>query len=91
MLGHSAARSFLFCSPGLSGNAENYANTHKVKWYTLETMNHWIEQVLVSDYSGPAGDVLMHLDKLRSFLATLSPAIAARSYKSRARYGRYKF
>jgi curved DNA-binding protein CbpA len=88
---HSTTRSFLFCSPGLSGNAANYANTHRVKWYTLETMNHWIEQVLVSDYSGPAGDVLMNLDKLRSFLGTLSPAIATRSYKPRFRYGRYRF
>jgi hypothetical protein len=91
MRGHNILRSFLFCSPGLSGNAANFANSYKVKWYTLEAMNQWIELVLVSDYSGPDGDVLVNLDKLRSFLGTISPAISARSYKPRFRYGKYGF
>lgn len=88
---HGAIQGFLFCSPGLSGNAANYANLQKVKWYRLETMNPWIDQVLMSDYSGPSGDVLINLDKLRSFIATLSPMLAARSPRSRYRYGKYRY
>ena len=81
-----AAKGFLFCSPGLSGNAANYASAHKVKWYTLETMNTWINQVLVSEYDGPSGNVLANLDKLQRFLATISPQLAARSHSPHARY-----
>ena len=86
-----ATQGFLFCSPGLSGNAANYANSQKVKWYTLETMNLWIDQVLMSDYSGPSGDVLVNLDKLRSFIATLSPMLAARKPTPRHRYKKYRY
>jgi curved DNA-binding protein CbpA len=78
---YKANRGFLFCSPGLSGNAAIYADTHSIKWYSIETMNNWIEQVLVSDYSGPKGDILVLLDKLNSFLGTISPVITARSRK----------
>lgn len=69
-------RGFLFCSPGLSGNAANYASQNRIKSYSIETMNNWIEQVLLSDYSGPNGDVLPLLDNLISFIGTISPAIS---------------
>lgn len=88
---YGATQGFLFCSPGLSGNAANYANSHKVKWYMLETMNPWIDQVLVSDYSGPSGNVLMNLDKLRSFIASFSPMLTARRPASRYRYRKYRY
>jgi len=80
------AKGFLFCSPGLSGNAANYARQNKVSWYSLENMNQWIEQVLVSDYTGPAGDILEHLDKLRGFIAGIAPAISGRGYYRRFRF-----
>jgi hypothetical protein len=86
MDGHGIVRGFLFCSPGLSGNAANLASLHNVKWYTLETMNVWIDQVLASDYSGPSGDILVNLDKLCSFIASLSPMISARSSRPHGRY-----
>lgn len=89
---HGATQGFLFCSPGLSGNAANYANSQRIKWYMLETMNPWIDQVLISDYSGPSGDVLMNLDKLRNFISSLSPTLAARTPRSRRyRYGKYRY
>jgi curved DNA-binding protein CbpA len=88
---HGTARGFLFCSPGLSGNAANLANLHKVKWYTLEAMNEWIDQVLTSDYSGPPGDILVNIDKLNSFIATLSPMISARSSRPRYWSSRYRY
>jgi hypothetical protein len=83
-----ATRSYLFCSPGLSGNAARLADENKVKWYTLDSMNQWIEQVLVSDYGGPAGDVLVNLDNLKDFFATLSPALTTRTYRSSYRHYR---
>lgn len=88
---YGATQGFLFCSPGLSGNAANYATLHKVKWYMLETMNPWIDQVLVSDHSGPSGDVLMNLDKLRRFIAAFSPMLTARKPTSRYRYRKYRY
>jgi hypothetical protein len=87
---HRAKRGFLFCSPGLSGNAAQYANDNRVRWYTLETMNQWIGQVSVSDYSGPSGDIFVQLDKLTRFLSTVSLVITSRSYKPRSRYSRYR-
>lgn len=66
------SRGFLFCSPGLSGNAATYANSHSIKWYTLETMNQWITQVFRSDYGGPSGNIFTHLDNLGSFLSKIS-------------------
>jgi hypothetical protein len=32
------SRGFLFCSPGRSGNAKIYANSHGIVWYSLEKM-----------------------------------------------------
>jgi len=82
---HKAVRGFLFCSPGLSGNAAQYADSHRIKWYTLETMNEWINQLLVSQYAGPLGDILENLDKAQKFLGTLSRALPARGYGLRSR------
>jgi hypothetical protein len=72
-------RGFVFCSPGLSGNAANYAFRSNVAWYHLESMNEWIDQVLISDYSGPAGEILDNLDKFQKFLGYLSPWFTTRT------------
>ncbi len=76
------SRGFLFCSSGLSENADNYAQKMDVIWYQLENMNEWINQVLKSDYSGPAGEALDNLDKLHSFIGHISTEFTARSYTS---------
>src|SRR5262249_20506361 len=34
-------RGFLFCSPGLSENADHYARQKNITWYQLESMNEW--------------------------------------------------
>jgi len=73
------SRGFLFCSSGLSQNADNYARKKKLACYQLESMNEWIDQVLMSDYSGPTGEVLDSLDKLQRFIGYISTEFAARS------------
>jgi hypothetical protein len=80
-----ANRGFLFCSPGLSGNAANYANSHSIKWYTLETMNQWIGQVFYSDYKGSAENILANLIHLDSFLSKISLELAAQSSRKYSR------
>jgi curved DNA-binding protein CbpA len=65
-------RGFLFCSPGLSGNAAAFAAEHRIHAYTIESMNSWIDETLNADYSGPEGDILAHLDGLKTFLAGLA-------------------
>lgn len=66
------SRGFLFCSPGLSRDADAYAQEKKVFWRHLESMNEWIDQVLRSDYSGPPGEVLACLDILQKFIGRIS-------------------
>jgi hypothetical protein len=67
-----AYRGFLFCTPGLSGNAKIFAKNNKVTWYSLESMNEWIENVNKAGYEGPQGDVFVHLDNLVIFLRNIS-------------------
>ena len=66
------SRGFLFCSSGLSGDADEYAREKRVVWRQLESMNEWIDQVLVSGYSGPAGEVLASIDYLQKFIGHIS-------------------
>jgi hypothetical protein len=73
------ARGYLFCSPGLSGNAATFAAEHNIRAYTIETMNSWIDETLSADYGGPEGDMLAHLDSLKTFLASLSRALPEHS------------
>ncbi len=82
-----AKHGILFCSPGLSGNAARYAQARGIKWYTLEGMNKWIDAILIADYSGPSGDVLDNLKKLKAFLARITPTVA---YSPR-RHGRRRW
>jgi len=70
------SRGFLFCSSGLSGNADDYARKERIICYQLESMNEWVDQVLVSDYSGPTGEVLDNLDKLQRFIGYISTEFA---------------
>lgn len=76
---HRASIGFLFCTPGLSRNGAELAALKRIKWYSLETMNDWIESVLRSDYSGPERDLLANLDKLLSFIRSIARPIARRS------------
>src|SRR5262245_51098488 len=71
-------RGFLFCSSGLSENANNYARKNNVIWHQLESMNEWIDQVLLSNYSGPSGEVLDSLDNLQTFIGFISPEFTPR-------------
>jgi len=73
------SRGFLFCSSGLSGDADEYAGENKVVWYQLESMNEWIDQVLISDYSGPIGEVLVSIDNLQKFIGHISHEFTAQS------------
>jgi hypothetical protein len=73
------SRGFLFCSPGLTGDAEDYAREKKVVWLQLESMNEWIDQVLRSGYSGPTGEVLAGLDHLQKFIGHISPEFTSHS------------
>lgn len=69
---HGASAGLLFCTPGLSGNGATIASKHGIKWYTLERMNEWIEQVALGEYEGPAGDLFQHLDHLMQFIQSIS-------------------
>lgn len=64
MMTHRSSKGFLFCSPGLSGNAAEYAKNENIKWYSLETMNEWITEVLDHGYTGPQHGLFDGLDKL---------------------------
>ena len=85
MSANAVSRGFIFCSPGLSGNAAAYASTHGIQDYSLEAMNDWIQDVMFSSYAGPSGDVFQRLEKFRSFLSSISLALPA--YRRRSHYG----
>lgn len=72
-------RGYLFCSPGLSGNAERLARKSGIRSYTLEEMHEWVHQTLAADYSGPAGDILEHVDELAELVRRLAGALPAAS------------
>lgn len=69
---HRASDGVLFCTPGLSGNGAALASKHGIKWYTLDRMNEWIEQVALGEYEGPSGDLFQHLDRLMQFMQSIS-------------------
>lgn len=87
---HGAKHALLFCSPGLSGNAQAYARRHGIRPYTLESMNAWISDVSMSNYSGPKGDVLEQIPKLVRFLGGIAPKVSRPYYGPRRRYRRYR-
>jgi hypothetical protein len=76
------SRGFLFCSSGLSQNADEYARKNNIIWYQLESMNEWIDQVLVSNYSGPSGEVLDSLDNLQKFIGFISPEFTTHGHSA---------
>jgi hypothetical protein len=78
MLANHAQKGFLFCTPGLSQNAAKYANTNAIKWYSLETMNEWIDNVLTLGYSGPTGDILQHTEYMTNFLRHIALSLKSR-------------
>jgi hypothetical protein len=75
---HNIPSGLLFSSPGLSGQAQQYADQNSVKSYSLESMNEWIDQILQSSYDGPKGDALSNLRELRQFLRQISYKLSAR-------------
>lgn len=83
MTSHQASNGLLFCSPGLSGNAARLATSQRIKSYTLESMNNWIDEILKSDRVGPTGDVLASLDNLRTFIAGIAPRLNRWSRRGR--------
>lgn len=78
-------KGMLFCSPGLSGNAASYATQHGIRWYTLDTMNRWIDDMLREGAIGPRGDVLKHIEYLSQFLARITPTVGFSKQRSRFR------
>jgi curved DNA-binding protein CbpA len=83
MVFHQASNGLIFCSPGLSGNAAGLATRQRIKSYTLESMNSWIDEILKSDRVGPTGDVLASLDALRNFISGVAPRINRWSRRGR--------
>lgn len=78
-------RGYLFCSPGLSGNAALLAEENDVRSYTMETMSQWIADALTGNYDGPEGDILENIDSLKSFLGRLSNALPSHTGAARTR------
>lgn len=78
MLANHSQKGYLFCTPGLSQNAAKYAQSNGVIWYSLETMNEWIENVLLSGYSGPTGDILKYTDGMINFLRYITLSLKSR-------------
>jgi len=87
---HRIKRGYLFCSPGLSGNAATFAEQNDVRWYTIETMSQWIDDALTADYDGPEGDILRNLDALKSFLGRLSNVLPDHASGPRPRRRRWR-
>ncbi|CAN5224154.1 hypothetical protein BH10PSE10_BH10PSE10_07120 [soil metagenome] len=81
---YQTSNAILFCSPGLSDNAAKLAKQKNIKWYTLESMNSWIDQILSSDHAGPTGDIFTKLDELRNFLSGVAPRVS--QWRRRRRY-----
>jgi hypothetical protein len=90
MRGNRIKRGYLFCSPGLSGNAARFAEENNVRWYTIETMSQWIDDALTADYDGPEGDILKNIDTLGSFLGQLSNALPSHAGSARPRRRRWR-
>lgn len=91
MQGRGIQRGYLFCTPGLSGNGADLARQSKIKWYSLETMNQWIDETCRSEYRGPHGDILEAIRQLETFLSQISLQLpqAAPSRPRRRTYRRY--
>jgi hypothetical protein len=69
---HGSAKGYLFCSPGLSAAAARFTRHNAIRAYSLDAMNDWIHSVLSSGHTGPAGDLLKHLDDLISFISNIN-------------------
>jgi curved DNA-binding protein CbpA len=90
MRAQGVLRGFLFCTPGLSHNGAQLARQHRITWYSLETMNSWIDETCRGSYAGPGGNIINSLSSLIAFLGQISIPIPQRSsYSYRRRYRRY--
>jgi hypothetical protein len=73
-------KGYLFCTPGLSANGEKLAKESHISWYSLASMNDWIEQTISYGYKGPNGDIIQHLERLERFISQISIQISSRTY-----------
>ena len=63
---YNATKSFLFCSPGLSANAQYRAKESNIASYSLEEMNSFVKKSIYSDYKGK--DILKDLSQFEIFM-----------------------
>jgi hypothetical protein len=82
---HGASRALIFSSPGFSQNATAFADAHSIKYYSLDSMNIWIDEITASNYTGPAGDILKNIDRLSQFLVTISHRVGRRPHQTAAK------
>ncbi len=66
---------YLFCSPGLSGNAARLAQSAGIRSHSIETMTDWVNDTLAGDYTGPSGDILTKLNEFETFSRELNYAL----------------
>lgn len=83
---YRCTRGILFCTPGLSGNGELFAKTKGITWYSLATMNEWVDNVLDGRYDGPPGDILGSPDNLMMFLGQIATPLPYRGRWRRRRH-----
>lgn len=81
MLVNHSRIGYLFCTPGLSRNAAKHAQSNGINWYSLETMNEWIDNVLSSGYSGPTGDILKHTEDMIVFLRHITLSLKSNKFR----------
>jgi hypothetical protein len=68
----SISRGFIFCTPGLSDNGKEFAEKNNIEWYSLETMNKWIDNVIAAGYAGPDYNLLEYLKHTYQFVRNIS-------------------
>ena len=73
-----SAKGILFCAAGLSGNGEELAARHGIRWYSLSRMNEWIDSVIRARYAGPPGNILKLLEEIVTFVNHLSTPLPVR-------------
>ena len=88
---YRSSSGYLFCSSNLSDNAAEYAEKNNIKWYTLDTMNNWVNSVSASDRSGPEGDILKHLSDLKTLVDSIFPLVSTRRRSPYSRYRRRRY
>jgi len=71
---YHSRQGYLYSPAGLSENAADLAEKHGVNCHAIDALNTWVQQILISDYGGPAGDILGAFEKFCEFASTVVPA-----------------